>query len=124
MLDWESCKNFVWVWVIPLLFGVFWLIKKLAETKSVLPKRAKPRLLDAQNCKINKDLITAGCDLLIDNVGSKNCSIISIDLVILEKLKVDFFNARTTLPKSISIDSTERIEFFGLMNFFWLSWQW
>ena len=58
----------------------FLLLKGAAVIKNLWPSRAKPRLLEAQNCSISGNGQTVWFELLVDNTGSRDCAIISVEL--------------------------------------------
>jgi hypothetical protein len=82
----------------------------IVAVKSLWPKRAKPNLLKIDKCIID----SLGCvciELLINNSGPKDCSLISIDL---DWPKKSFWEKDSTfIPKKIVAYSTERIVIYG-----------
>ena len=75
MSDW-------WFWgvITTGVVGLLALLKIAAEIKALWPSRAKPKLLDDQNCFVRLSSIGGGgivsFELLVSNIGSKDCSII------------------------------------------------
>jgi len=82
--------------------------------KSIWPDRAKPQLSDAQDCfvRVYKNCENASFDLLVDNAGSKDCSVISVELKYREGCITNFIY-EPPLPMTISPGRTERIVVAG-----------
>jgi len=108
----------------------FALLRGATLIKGLLPSRAKPRLLDAQNCFIRSTNIVrdvngkdvgvitafASFELLVDNAaGSKDCSVLSIELNLPEGVITDF-TCKPCLPTTISPGRTEHIMARGISD--------
>ncbi len=79
-----------------------------------LSKKAKPQLLKVEDCFLQVDgLQVVEFDLLVNNAGSKDCSVIGIDLIWPDKYKADLDSIKPPLPKTLLTGHTERIEVFG-----------
>lgn len=74
--------------------------------------RAKPQVLEAQQCAVTIRSKTIGFELLVNNPDSKDCSIISIDLLELNGVKADL-DLDISLPKTIPAGQTNRIGVVG-----------
>jgi hypothetical protein len=104
---WDSLKNFLTkvLAVIGLIVLICGAIKGAAEVKDLFWP-PKPQI-EAQNCRVTDDLKSLCFDLMINNPASKACSVLSIDLNVLNGLKVDlqrvFFKIPETMPEFITI---------------------
>jgi len=104
---WDSLKNFLTkvLAVIGLIAVICGAIKGAAEVKDLFWP-PKPQI-EAQNCRVTDDLKSLCFDLRINNPASKTCSVLSIDLNVLNRLKVDlhryFFKIPETIPEFITI---------------------
>ena len=114
MVDWVFWKGFLsGAASVALVFLT--LIKGIAALKSILPNRAKPQLLDIQNCCISIGPDTTfepfWFELLVNNAGSKDCSVISVELRLPngDISKLVWASSSTRLPKTIAAGQTERI---------------
>jgi hypothetical protein len=111
MADWKFWQGFLAgaAAMIPTLFTV---LKGIAELKSFFSNQAKPQLLDVQNCRISIGSAseTFHFELLVNNAGSKDCSVISVELKLPNGDISQFVWAKSTeLPKTIAAGQTERI---------------
>lgn len=92
----------------------FFLLKGAATIKALLPSRAKPKLLESQNCSIRNGQ-TVRFDLLVDNAGSKDCAIISMELQWPNGRFADLeYEGSTPFPKAIPAERTERVKVYGI----------
>jgi hypothetical protein len=114
VVDWVFWKGFLsGAASVALVFLT--LIKGIAALKSILPNRAKPQLLDIQNCCISIGPDTTfepfWFELLVNNAGSKDCSVISVELRLPngDISKLVWASSSTRLPKTIAAGQTERI---------------
>ena len=92
----------------------FVLLRGAKTIKDLWPSRAKPQLLEARNCCIfvaaNEEY--AEFDLLVNNAGSKDCSVLSVELRWPDGVSKDF-EYKPRLPITISPGRTERITVEG-----------
>ena len=87
--------------------------------KSLLPKKTKPNILDAENCsvKVSEDAETVWFELLVSNVGSKGCVIVDIGLEWPSGAYAELgYEGFTPLPFNISPDQTERVIMYGFSH--------
>lgn len=125
MFDWSSLGIFA-----TGAATCFALLRGATLIKGLLPRRAKPQLLEAKNCNIRsanivrdvngKDVgvITAfaSFELLVDNAaGSKDCSVLSIELRLPDGVMTDF-TCEPCLPTTISPGRTEHITVRGVSD--------
>jgi hypothetical protein len=109
-----------WKWfcvvALPFIGIVFALHNDIIDCINVWLNQAKPQILDAQNCiaRIILNNEEIHFELLVNNAGSKDCSVTSIDLTWPDGLSADLGNwPSTSLPKTIPAGTTERIIMHG-----------
>ena len=109
-IDWKFWKGFIvgGLAVLALVIGI------ITDVAGVL-KRAKPQILDAQNCHVRpfdapEGYIDARFELLINNAGTKDCSLTSIDLTWPNGLDTELY---VSLPKTIPAGLTEKVAIEG-----------
>ncbi len=83
-----------------------------------LAKRAKPQLLEVRDCFAwvdggKESDQTVEFKLLVNNAGSKDCSIIGIDLVWPDGNIADLEGLRKSLPKTIPSGQAESLSIWG-----------
>jgi hypothetical protein len=109
--NWEFLKVFG-SGVIFASAVIFFFAKGIATLKSLWPNRAKPQLLDVQYCfiVIMPDFEQFWFELLVNNAGSKDCSVISAELMLPNgDISTLVWEPSTNLPKTILAGRTERI---------------
>ena len=111
MSEWSFWKGFFSGVALTSLVA---LLKGAALIKSLWPMRAKPQILEAQNCNIPP---LSGADkfifdLLVNNAGSKNCSVISVELRY-QECSLTQLIYEPSLPSKISPGQTVRITTYG-----------
>ena len=111
MANWKYWKGF-FAGIATAILVIFALIEGTAKVKDLFTNPAEPQILDVQNCLIfpivnNEDI---RFELLVNNPGTKDCSIISIDLTWPDGLDAELF---TSLPKTIPAGLTEKVVIKG-----------
>ena len=120
MADWEFWKGFASGAAIVLAI-VFWLAKGIAAIESILPKRPKLKI-EVKDCSIAIGRFPAWFwgekvqfILLVNNTGSRNCSVTSVKLILPDRNFADLKAGKsTTLPLLVSTDKPEEIRMCGL----------
>ena len=116
MVDWKFWEAFS-SGAIAAILTVFALIKGIAATKSLWSNRAKPQLLDVQNCciKIESGFEPFWFELLVNNAGLKDCSVISVELRLPngDVSKLVWASGSTRLPKTITAGQAVLITRYG-----------
>ncbi|MGD1042530.1 MAG: hypothetical protein ABR913_05635 [Sedimentisphaerales bacterium] len=87
------------------MIGAGWIfgsVKFVIELiKTLLPKKAKPKLLKFENCRITP-LLGVHFEFWISNLGSKDCSLFSIKLAWPDGSEAELgYGPSTPLPKTI-----------------------
>ncbi|MGA2916567.1 MAG: hypothetical protein ABSE89_11130 [Sedimentisphaerales bacterium] len=114
-VDWKSWKVRL-IGAVGMTAMIFGLIESVEH---IFCSHAKPQLLDTQNCivRIGGNSEEVHFELLVNNIGTKDCSLISIDLTWPDGLNADIgglgHESLTPLPKTIPAGSTERIKMSG-----------
>ena len=111
MIDWSFWKAFS-VGAVAMLVTVVTTLNGIAELKRRWSDKATPQLLDVQYCFIvvMPDFEEFWFELLVNNAGSKDCSVISTELILPNgDISMLVFEPSTSLPKTIVAGRTERI---------------
>ncbi|MGA1980414.1 MAG: hypothetical protein ABSG99_07645 [Sedimentisphaerales bacterium] len=98
---------------ITIILGAYTLLKDFIW--------GKPQLLNVENCFVSIPDAGEGkeihFELLVNNAGSKDCSVISVNLEWPDGLNADLAwgaSSSTSLPTTIQVGHTERIKMSGL----------
>ena len=114
-INWKFWKGFI-LGGLATLATVVVIITSVAGTF----KRAKPQILAAKKCYIIRydapaEAIDANCELFIYNKGTKDCSVISIDLTWLNGSDIELDDM--PLPMIIPANSTKKVTIGGCSKF-------
>jgi hypothetical protein len=112
VFDWSFWKGFVSGAALTALA----FLRGVAAIKALWPNRAKPQVLDTQKCfiDISPAVVTVKFELLVNNAGSKDCSVVLVELMLPNGRFANLDReSSTTLPKTIAAGQTERITMWG-----------
>ncbi len=119
MVKLKFWKGF-WTGIATILAIIGTVIGIIVGCLTIFGGHAKPQLLPPVNCAIRPEGNVQGVnfDLLVNNVGSKDCSVISIGLVWPDGREADLRRYEPSLPKKVSPGQTERIAVKGYCHKF------
>lgn len=121
MFDWLSWRVFFLV-VILVFIALNRVFDFIGKVRAIWPSRANPQLLEVKNCFVSSGNEAAWFDLLVDNTGSKDCSLILVELEWPNGAIADFEGPkpidepRTPLPATILPGRTKRVIMLGFFH--------
>jgi len=100
------------------LFGVlttFALLITIATGVRELLKRAKPKLLDTKDCEafVDSSEQTVEFKILLNNAGSKDCSVVNVELLWPDGLQAQLTSFKPPLPQTLLSGHTELLSVWG-----------
>ncbi|MBN2019245.1 MAG: hypothetical protein JW749_03360 [Sedimentisphaerales bacterium] len=117
MIKLKFWKGF-WTGIVTTLGTIATIIAIIVGCLTIFGGHAKPQILESQNCIIRPYDAGGGAEirfeLLINNSGSKDCSVTTVDLIWPNGLAAELgWESSTLLPKTIPPGVTERIKMRG-----------